>query len=122
MRQSTRLKSICCGILIQLFLLCIAGSLGFSQTNLQSGDAYARRRGNEWTIGTARAERKIRFVDGKLVLASLRNKVSGREYQDGTPPNEIRFLANGQDVSASAWHWELRGDHATRGSQGEVQL
>ena len=120
--RNHRLSSVCNAIAIQLPLLCLLVSLSYSQTNLQSGDAYVRRQGNVWTLGTARAERKIRLTGGQLVLASLRNKTSGREYQDGNPPDEIRFLSDGQDVSASGWHWELHGDHATRGAQGELQL
>jgi hypothetical protein len=58
-----------------------------------------------------------------LFLVSLRNKMTGREYQDApNPPAEIRFSANGEDVSGSGWHWELRGEHAVAASQGAIQL
>jgi hypothetical protein len=98
-----------------------------AQTNLQSRDAsrdgYVRREADEWIFGTSQVERRIRLTGGQLFLVSLRNKVSGDEYQDAkTPPAEIRFFANGQDVSASTWHWARRGDHVAHGSQGELQL
>jgi hypothetical protein len=108
---------------IQLLILCAAASLLCAQTDLQSGDGYVRREGNEWIVGTSSVESRVRFSDGKFYLVSLRSKLSGREYQDAAnPPDEIRFLANGQDVSASGWRWKLVGDSVTRGSQGELQL
>src|SRR5260370_36848379 len=39
-----------------------------------------------------------------------------------SPPVEIRFPANGQDVSSSHWRWELRSEHAVRAEHGEIQL
>jgi hypothetical protein len=110
-------------ILIQISILCAAASLLCAQTNLQSRDGYVRREGNEWILGTSLMERRIRLAGGRLSLVSLRNKVSGREYQDAiATPAEIRFFVNGQDVSASNWHWELRGEHVAKGNQGELRL
>ena len=72
-----------CGVvLIQLSLLCAAASLLFAQDNLRSGDGYVRREGNDWVIGTSSVERRIRFDNDHLYLVSLRNKLTGREYQD----------------------------------------
>jgi hypothetical protein len=94
-----------------------------AQTNVQSIDGYVRRERDEWIVGTSKVERRIRFADGQFLLISLRNKISEREYQDASnPPAEIRFFANGRDVSASNWHWKLRGDKIVRGTQGELQL
>jgi hypothetical protein len=123
MRQKTGWSSVSGSILIQISILFLAVSASYSQTSLQNKDGYIRRAGNEWIMGTSRVERKIRFVNGRLSLASLRNKISGQEYQDGNnPPAEIRFVANGEDVSSSTWNWKLRGEHAVRGEQGELQL
>lgn len=108
---------------ILLAILCMAGSLAHPQSSLQSEDGYVRREGNEWTMGTSLVEKRIRLANGRFVLASLRNKKSGREYQDPeNPSGEIRFLANGQDVGASNLYWKLRGERATRGQQAEIQL
>ncbi len=108
---------------ILLAILCMAGYLAHPQSSLQSEDSYVRREGDEWTIGTSLVEKRIRLANGRFVLTSLRNKKSGREYQDPkNPSEEIRLLANGQDVSASNWHWKLRSEHAARGQQGEIQL
>ncbi len=121
--QKRVLTSIRNAVTTQLFILCAAASLLSAQIHLQSGDGYVRREGNEWIIGTASVERRVRLNDGHLELVSLRNKLTSREYQDSpTPPAETRFLANGEDTSAPAWRWELRGEHAAQGPQGELQL
>jgi len=109
--------------LIQLAILSMAGFWAHSQTSLQSDDAYVRREGNEWFVGTSLVEKKIRLTNGQFISASLRNTKSGREYQDGTnAPAEIRFLVNGEDVSTSNWYWKLRGAQVIRGGQAELQL
>lgn len=103
--------------------MLFAAPLLSAETRLQSGDAYVLRQGNEWIMGSASVERRVRFEGGQLYLASLRNKLTGREYQDApTPPEELRFLANGEDVSAAGWHWKLYSEHAFRSSQGTLQL
>jgi len=108
---------------IQLSFLFAAPSLLCAHANLQSGDGYVRHAGNEWIMGTSLVERRIRLANGQFSLVSLRNKVSGREYQDAnSPPVEIRFSANGQDVSSSHWRWDLRSEHAVRAEHGELQL
>jgi len=123
MRQKTRWSAIRCGIVTLASFLCLAVSFLHSQINLQKEDGYVRREGNEWVMGTSLVERRVRLADGRFSQSSLRNKKSGREYQNGDDPAaELRFLVNGQDVSATNWRWKLRGDHTTRGAQGELQL
>ena len=101
----------------------MAASLQSTQTDVQSKDGYVRREGDEWIIGTSQVEGRIRLAGGQLYLVSLRNKVSGWEYQEANnPPAEIRFFANDQDVSTSKWHWKLRHDNIVQGNQGELQL
>ena len=85
-KRLTRL-SMCCALIIQLSILCAIAFRSFAQTSLQStdlrsADAYVHREGNEWIIGTSSVERRIRLDGGHLKLVSLRNKLSGREYQD----------------------------------------
>jgi len=121
--DTTQLISIRRFLAIQFSILCAVASLLSAQTNLQSGDGYVRREGNEWIMGTSKVERRVRLADGKFYLVSLRNKLSQREYQDAAlKTSEIRFQANGQDVSASHWRWQLRDERAARGNQGELQL
>ncbi len=108
---------------IATLILCGTTVLLFSQTDLESGDGYVRREGSEWRLGTSMVERRLQLTDGKFSLVSLRNKVSGHEYQDGQSASpEVRLLANGRDVSATDWRWTLHGQHSSRGSQGEIQL
>jgi hypothetical protein len=110
-------------IVTQLSILCAAASLLFAENRLQSGDGYIVRKGNEWIVGTSSVERRVRLEGGHLQLVSLRNKLTGREYQDaGVPPSEFRFLIDGEDVSAPGWNWELRDEHAIQASQGALQL
>jgi hypothetical protein len=113
----------CRNILVQFVILSAALSFSSAEANLQSKDGYVRRSGNEWIFGTSSVERRVRLSGGRFSLTSFRNKVSGHEYQDGnSPPDEIRFLANSQDISASTWQWKLRSEHASKLAQGELQL
>jgi hypothetical protein len=110
-------------VIVQLAILCATASLSFSQTNLQSSDGYIRRDGSDLVIGTSLAEKRIRLANGQLLSTSLRNKKAGREYgDDRTNSPEIRFAADGQDVTASGWGWQLRDERAIRGAQGELEL
>ena len=110
-------------VVIQLAILFAAASTLCAQTRLQSKDAYIRWEGSEWIMGSVSTERRVRLDGGQLHLVSLRNKLTGREYQDATtPPEEIRFSADGQDVSASGWRWKLLGEHAVQAAQGTLQL
>jgi hypothetical protein len=111
------------GIVIQLLVLCATTALSCAQTNLQSNDGYVRREGNEWIVGTSTVEKRVRLADGHLSSVSLRNKLSGREYQDRNDlSTEIRFSANGQVTDESNWRWTLHSDHVSKGNQGELQL
>jgi hypothetical protein len=114
----------CSAIVVQLLLLCAAASLlSAAQSHLQSADGYIRREGNEWIVGTESVERRIRLDSGHLYLASLRNKLTGHEYQDvKTPLAEFRFSVDGEDVNASGWQWKLRTEQAIQISQGALQL
>jgi hypothetical protein len=108
---------------IQLAILSMAASSAHSQARLQSEDGYVRHEGNEWIVGTSLVEKRVRLTNGQLLSASLRNKKSGREYQDGNDVSaEIQFVVNGEDVGASNWYWKLRGEQAIRRGQGEIQL
>ena len=108
---------------ILLSVLCSAVSFASSQTSIQSKDGYVRREHSDWVLGSSVAEKRIRLKDGQLVVASLINKKAGHEYQDASSaPSEIRFVINGQDVTAPDWKWSLIDDKAIIGRQGEIQL
>jgi hypothetical protein len=122
-RLKTSRKSILSEVFLLLSILCTTPSPLHAQTDVESRDGYVRREGDDWAFGTSQVQRRIRLAGGQFFQVSLRNQVSGREYQDRTNPTaEIRFAANGQDVSTSSWHWRLHGDQVNRGNQGELQL
>lgn len=123
MHKKDERTATCSAIVVQLLLLCAAASLLSAQSHLQSADGYIRREGNEWIVGTESVERRIRLDSGHLYLASLRNKLTGHEYQDvKTPLAEFRFSVDGEDVNASGWQWKLRTEQAIQISQGALQL
>jgi hypothetical protein len=86
-------------------------------------DAYSRREGMTWTLGTAQVEQKITLQNGRLSLTSLRNKRTSREYRDrGDDPSELRFKVDGQDVDSPSWKWTFVREHTQRLLHGELQL
>jgi len=112
------------GTMIRLFILYVASSFLYSQTNLTNHDGYIRREGNEWILGTSLVERRVQLINGQFLLVSLRNKKMGREYgaTAATQIAEIKLSVGGEDTSSPTWKWTLRNEHAIRGSQGELQL
>lgn len=86
-------------------------------------DAYVRRGGMTWTLGTSRSERRIALHNGRLVLTSFKNKVSGREYREaGADPDEIRLKMDGIDVGKPISTLTFVNERCTRLDQGELQL
>jgi hypothetical protein len=84
---------------------------------------YCRREGMTWKLGTSKVEQGIKFEQGRLVLTSLRNKTTNREYRDsGADPSEVRFTADGQDVDSPAWNWRFVREQTSRLTNGELQL
>ena len=55
--------------------------MGFrtSSARLLADDAVITQEGTRWKLETAIMERVIALEDGKLLLKSLKNKISGRE-------------------------------------------
>jgi hypothetical protein len=89
----------------------------------EPADAYARREGLTWILGTSKAERKVALRNGRFVLTSFKNKLSDREYRDIAPdPEEIRLTVDGADLSSPASEWTFVSEHSRRLDQGELQL
>jgi hypothetical protein len=106
-----------------------AGSVGKpgesnpASSNPEHLDAYVRREGMTWILGTSKAERRITLHNDHLLLTSFINKISGREYRDSGPdPCEIRMKVDGADVCSPTWAWVLVDEQIHRLSQGEIQL
>ena len=76
-----------------------------------------------WTLGSSQVEQKVTFQNGRLSLASFRNKRSHLEYRDaGADPSELRFKVDGRDVDSPEWRWSFVRDSTRHLPQGEVQL
>jgi hypothetical protein len=100
-----------------------AGKSVVEATSPKRDEAYVRREGMTWIMGTSKAERTIALRNGGLVLISLRNKLSGREYRDiGPDPAEIWLRVDGKDVSSPAPEWAFVSEHSRLLQQGELQL
>lgn len=67
--------------------------VGFGASVLEAADdAYIKRDGAKWTIGTATVERVISMEGGKLLLESFKNKATGREMiPNGVGAEEFSF-------------------------------
>ncbi len=88
-----------------------------------AGDAYVRREGMTWIMGTSKAERKIALRNGRLVLTSFKNKRSNREYREvGPDPEEIRLKVDGTEVSSPISEWSFVSEHTRQLAQGELQF
>ena len=93
---------------------------------LAADDGYIKADGNRWTLGTAAVERVVALEDGKLLLKSFKNKVTGRELiADGCarPTSSSSGLDDAkQPLTGSTGPWKLIGDKQTKLKQGELQL
>ena len=85
-----------------------------------SRDGYIRHELGRWIIGTSLVEKVVRFDNGRLMLASFKNKPSGREYiQGGVVSHEIRLTADGQEITGGRGGWEMMGEGPHRLPQGD---
>ncbi len=103
--------------LLCLFLLVATAAL--------ADEGYLKDQGNRWTLGTATTERVIALEDGKLLLKSLKNKVTGRDLIRPDAPSVEFFVGlDGaqQPVTAATGRWKLIRARQTKLKQGELQL
>jgi len=107
-----------------VMLLCFSLILGVSPAlSLTSKDAYVIRKGDNWTLGTAKVERKLALADGKFVTTLWQDKTSGRELLPvGTISDELVAVVDGQQVLGSAGGWKLLDAGERALAQGEIQL
>ena len=89
----------------------------------ETSNGYIKSAGNRWTLGTAGVERVVALENGKLLLKSLKNKLSGRELAPGTAAEFFLCLGEGKQLVTSATGpWKLVGAKQTKLKQGERQL
>jgi hypothetical protein len=107
----------------RLFFPALLICLGSPAWGGVSQDAYVRRAGDSWILGTAKVERTVTLQDGRLVTTSWKNKVSGKQLiPAGAPSDELRVGVEGQDISGSDGNWQLIGAQDHTLAQGEIQL
>ena len=92
---------------------------------MAADDGYIKAEGNCWRMGTASVERVVALEDGKLLLKSLKNKVTGRELVPSGATSPEFFLRLGEDkqlVTGATGTWKLIRADQTKLKQGELQL
>lgn len=101
------------------------GIYAIAASALAADDAYIRTEANRWTLGTAQMERVVALQDGKLLLTSLKNKVTGRELIPTGSASEEFFFRLGdakQPVTGATGPWKLVRAEQRKLGQGELQL
>ena len=104
------------------FWLCLLLTVLGGEALGDSSDAYIRRDGTKWTIGTASVERVVALEDGKLLLKQYRDKVSGLDLAANGP--ELSFAQGAPDnrITGASGNWTLIDAVESEGTQGELQL
>ena len=87
---------------------------------LTSNDAYIAADGCQWTLGTAAVEKVIALEDGRLLVKSLKNKLTGREL---APPGEsFEEITSAVVGLPGEGPWALTSARPSKLAQGELQL
>jgi hypothetical protein len=97
------------------------------KTLAQSGDAYVAYDDQTltWEIGTAGIGRRMDYDYGSgLHLASLKNKLTGREWlaPNSGASSELRTELDGQIIEGSAREFTLRDYGVNRRADGSIEL
>ena len=106
-----------------LFAACLL-LIGCVQT-LAADDAYIRREGDRFTIGTALVERTLVLRDGRLLVMSMKDKTTGRELLGKAGLVADFSLLVGPQPKApggDSGGWRLIDAKETRLTQGELRL
>jgi hypothetical protein len=96
---------------------------GQSEAGLRDAGGYATRQGMSWRIGTSKVEQVISLSDGRFILSSFRNKLSGKDYSGRSSMADlIRLRVDGVETSSEAWRWAFAGEHQQAQKNGELQF
>ena len=88
-----------------------------------SKDGYVSRKGNTWTLGTAKVERTITFAHGSLFTSSFQDKTSARELlPSGTFSEELGGVADDKNVSSRLGALRLVSASDSILASGEIKL
>jgi hypothetical protein len=114
------------GVAVVKYLILLSFSLILIVSpapSLTSKDAYVIRKGDAWTLGTAKVERTLRLADGKFVTSTWEDKTSGRELLPvGTVSDELGAMIDGQPVLGGSGGWKLLDAKERTLTQGEIQV
>ena len=112
--------TIYCWLLVVLSLGAVAQSADGPQ---QAGDAYLKRDGTSWTLGTCRVQKVVVLEDGKFLQRSYKAGPTGIELVPKGGSDEFAFsLGDGGTVTSSSGGWKFVGSKRTDLRQGELQL
>jgi hypothetical protein len=102
-------------------------ALLFLAADFASGadDAYARQEGQRWIIGSAKVERVVALEDGRFILKSLGDRVTGRDLTATAAPGDEFFFGLGsppERLSGASGGWKLVDSQKRALTQGEIEL
>ncbi|OUS78413.1 hypothetical protein B1748_02115 [Paenibacillus sp. MY03] len=108
-----------------LYLIMYEAKTAYASTST-SGDAYVTYDSGTrtWTLGTDDVEKKVRLNDlGQFMQTSFKNKLTNREYVQGTQQSDEFQIKIGSTVyNGSSTGWIYDTHDVTTLSQGELQL
>jgi len=106
-----------------LMVLLLSSALGAVVVNARAQDAYIRRNGDAWTIGTTKVERELRLKNGRLLSTSWKDKKTGQQLlPEGIVSDELQVILDGQQVSGTTGGWALVRANARTHTQTAKQL
>ncbi len=94
-----------------LLLFCAAAAL--AADSIQSGDAGCRfdAASSSWTCRTSVIEQRLELAEGKYLLASLRNRLTGTDFTAGAASDEFDFSFGGMEYSGRSGGYRLQEFH-----------
>ncbi len=101
-------------------LVCTGALCQEATSSLSSDDAYIRGQNGRWVMGTATVEKTVVVHNGRFVLGSFKNTVSGREMVPaGLALDELSESVVGVRGEGP---WKLESARVDKLNQGELHL
>ena len=109
--------------IVTVSLLCFTSTLCANGGPLTSADAFIRQENQTWVLGSSSGQRTIAVKDGRLLLTSLENKLTGAQWTPaGAISDELPITTEGDAADQAAQPWTfVKADTATL-AQGELRL
>ena len=81
-----------------------------SSRSVKSGDAYAQFDPDTatWTCGSSLIKQRLQLRDGKFLLLSLENRLTGTEFAAASDSDEFRFVFAGRERSGATGGYKLK--------------